>query len=196
VGPASGADAVPAWTVGLVTAGGVSPVPLPLRALDAVPGADSAALAAALTRLAAELPEASDVRPATRAALRGVPFRVRQMRGFAPDPRTEAVVAVLTRTVNQEAAPTADAVLLVAERPTAAGANTWRTAFVERATGPEEQLPATAVLAAVQLPGPRAALVTAREGEDGTRYALVERAADGSWRPRWTSARRAAGCGR
>jgi hypothetical protein len=117
------------------------------------------------------------------------------MRGFAPDSLTEAVVAVLTRTMNQEAAPAADAVLLVAERP-AAGARAWRTAFVERATGPEEQLPATAVLAAVRLPGPRAALVTAREGEDGTRYALVERAADGSWRPRWTSARPAAGCGR
>jgi hypothetical protein len=193
VGPAGGADALPEWTVGLVAAPGDGPAALALEPLHERSGPDSAALAAALTRLAAALPDAPGVRPGTRAALRGVPFRVRHVRGFTVDSATRAVVAVLTRTVNQEAAPAGDAVLLVAERP-AAGADAWRTAYADRATGPEDALPATVVLAAVRLPGPRAALVTAREDEDGTRYGLLERTGPGAWRPRWTSARPAARC--
>lgn len=200
LGPASGADAVPAWTVGLVPGSGAAPAILPLDSLDEQAGADSAALAAALTRLAAGLPEAAGVRAATRAALRGVPFRVKRVRGFAPDSATRAVVAALTRTVNQEASPAADVLLLVAERPAAAGADAWRAAYAERVTGPEETLPSTAVLAAVRLgaaPGrAHAALVTAREADDGTRYGLLERVAPGTWRARWTSARVGAGCAR
>jgi hypothetical protein len=208
LGAASGANALPAWTVGLATApGGEAPSALPLDSADALAGADSAALAASLTRLAAALPPPRGVSAATGAALRGVPFRVRRARGFAPDGRTRAVVAVLTRTMNQEASPAADAVLLVAERPAGGGASAggaptggagrWRTAYSERAAGREETLPAVHVLAAVRLDGagdPRAALVLAREDDAGTRYVLLERREPGRWTARWTSAR--VSCGR
>jgi hypothetical protein len=192
LGLASGANALPAWTVGLAAAPGAAPpTALPLDSLDAVAGADSAALAAALTRLASALPAPGGVSAATRAALRGVPFRVRSARGFSPDARTRAVVAVLTRTMAQEAAPAADAVLLLAERPRNAGAGAWRTAYHERAAGREETLPAVHVLAAMRLAGdaPRAALVLGREDDAGTRYVLVERQAPGRWEARWTSTR-------
>ncbi len=198
LGPASGANVLPGWTVGLAVApGSTPPAALPLDSLDALAGPDSAALAASLTRLAAALPPPTGVSAATRAALRGVPFRVRRARGFAPDGRTHAVVAALTRTVNQEAAPAADAVLLVAERPAASGPDRWRTVYSERAAGREETLPAVNVLAAMRLDGgdgPRAALVIAREDDAGVRYALLERAAPGRWESRWTSAR--VGCER
>jgi hypothetical protein len=209
LGPASGADVMPAWTVGFAAASGVpAPVSLPLESLDLLSGADSARLTAALTRLAAALPAPTGVDAATRSALRGVPFRVRRARGFAPDARTRAVVAALTRTMNHEAAPAADALLLVAERPASAGHDALRLAYTERAAGAEESMPAAEVLAAVRLggdrgagstAGPRAALVVGRESDDGVRYALIERTAPGRWRARWTSARVAgarAGCGR
>lgn len=211
LGPASGADVVPAWTVGFAAAPGTpAPTPLPLDSLDRLAGADSARLVAALTRLAAALPAPTSVNAATRAALRGVPFRVRHAREFAPDAKTRAVVAVLTRTVNHEAAPAADALLLVAERPVAAGPDALRLVYSERAAGAEESLPAADVLAAVRLgagarseeragPAPRAALVVGREADDGVRYALLERVEPGRWRARWTSARPAgapSGCAR
>lgn len=211
LGPASGADVLPAWAVGFAAAPGTpAPVPLPLDSLDRLAGADSARLVAALTRLAAALPEPTSVDAATRAALRGVPFRVRRAREFAPDARTRAVVAALTRTMNHEAAPAADALLLVAERPANAGPDALRLAYSERAAGAEESLPAAEVLAAVRLGasgasdgstglGPRAALVVGREADDGVRYTLLERAEPGRWRARWTSARpakAARGCAR
>lgn len=193
LGPTSGADALPEWKVGFAAAPGAEPpVALPLDSMDALAGPDSAALAASLTRLASALPAPTGVSAATGAALRGVPFRVRRARGFSPDARTRAVVAVLTRTMNQEAAPAADAVLLVAERPAGAGAERWRTAYSERSAGREETLPAVDVLAAVRIDGvgaPRAALVVAREDDAGVRYGLLERAAPGTWKRRWTSAR-------
>jgi hypothetical protein len=198
VGPASGANALAAWTVGLAApAGGVAPAALALDSLDADASPDSAALVATLTRLAAALPPPRGVNAATRAALRGVPFRVRRARGFSPDGRTRAVVAALTRTMNQEAAPAADAVLLVAERPADGGADQWRTAYSEQTAGREETLPAVHVLAAMRLEGtraPRAALVIAREDDAGTRYGLIERSAPGRWTARWTSAQ--VSCGR
>jgi len=197
LGPTSGADALPEWKVGFAGAPGAEPpVALPLDSMDALAGPDSAALAASLTRLASALPAPTGVSAATRAALRGVPFRVRRARSFSPDARTRAVVAVLTRTMNQEASPAADAVLLVAERPANAGAERWRTAYSERSAGHEETLPAVDVLAAVRLDGagdPRAALVVAREDDAGVRSGLLERAAPGEWKRRWTSAR--VGCG-
>jgi hypothetical protein len=196
LGAASGANAIPTWTVGLAAAPGTTaPTALPLDSMEVLAARDSAALVVALTRLASALPAPRGVSRATRAALRGVPFRVRRARGFAPDGRTRAVVAALTRTMNQEAAPAADAVLLVAERPAAGGA--WRTAYHERAAGREETLPAVNVLAAVRLEEggpPRAALVLAREDDAGVRYALLERAEPGRWVSRWTSGR--VGCER
>jgi hypothetical protein len=102
--------------------------------------------------------------------------------------------------MNQEAAPAAEAVLLVAERPAGgrvAGARPgaggrWRTVYSEQVAGREETLPAVHVLAAVRLDGggePRAALVVGREDDAGTRYGLLERPEAGRWTARWTSAR-------
>ncbi|MGZ8491321.1 MAG: hypothetical protein ACXWZS_03845 [Gemmatirosa sp.] len=185
LGPASGADALPAWTVGLVQpAGAASAVAvLPLDSLHGLPPADSAGLAAAVSRLASALPADSAAR-----RLRGIPFVVRTAGRFRPDSSSEAVVAVLTRALAQEASPIGEVILLVAERPLTAGAPRWTSAYHERTVGSEEALPAAEVLAALQIGGPgRAALVIARDGEEGSRYSLLERTAPGRWQVRWTS---------
>ncbi|GLC24556.1 hypothetical protein [Roseisolibacter agri] len=190
LGPASGADAVPQWTVGLVQpAGGATPVAaLPLDSLHGLSPADSASLAAAVTRLASELPADSASR-----ALRGLPFVVRTAGRFRPDSTAETVVAVLTRALAQEASPIGEVILLVAERPLDLRTGRWATAYHERAVGREEVLPAAEVLAALRIGEPgRPALVVARVGEDGSRYSLLERAAPGRWQVRWTSVAR--GC--
>jgi len=179
LGPASGADAVPAWTVGF--AGG-SPVPLALDSLETATPADSAGLAAAVTRLASGLTDD------TVRALRGVPFTVRSARRFDLPDGTQAVVGVLTRALNQEASPIGEHILLVAERPAGAAASAWKVAYHEREAGREEDVASTEVLAAVALGAQRRpTLVLARALSDGNRYALLERTAPGAWRVRWTS---------
>jgi hypothetical protein len=82
LGPASGADAVPGWTLGLVhRAGEAAPAAIALDSLEALHGADSAGVAATVTRLAAALP-ATQRRRAGR--FHGLPFVVRSARRFAP----------------------------------------------------------------------------------------------------------------
>jgi len=191
LGPASGADAVPAWTVGFV---GASPTPIALDSIEGAAPGDSATLAATVTRLAAGL------RDDTVRTFRGVPFAVTAARRFTigdGDTARDALVATITRSLNQEAAPLSERVLLVAERPRAAAGATaapWTVAYHERAAGREEDVPATDVLAAVTLgqgAEARPTLVLARALADGTRFTLLERTDEG-WRPRWTSATR--GC--
>jgi hypothetical protein len=185
LGPASGADAVPAWTVGFARG---APTPIALDSLEGASAADSAGLAAVVTRLA------SGLHDDTVRVLRGVPFSVRSARRFTLADGTQGLVAVLTRALNQEAAPVGEQVLLVAERsgaPTGAPASspaTWSVAYDERAAGSEEIVPATDVLAAVALGRPqRPTLVLARALANGNRYSLLERTGDHTWRIRWTS---------
>ncbi|HZF67662.1 MAG TPA: hypothetical protein VEZ47_06475, partial [Gemmatirosa sp.] len=82
LGPATGADAVPGWTLGLVhRAGEAPPSAIALDSLEALHGADSATVAATVTRLAAALP-ATQRRRAGR--FHGLPFVVRSARRFTP----------------------------------------------------------------------------------------------------------------
>jgi hypothetical protein len=62
--------------------------------------------------------------------------------------------------------------------------------YSDRASGSEESLITTELLAAVRLPSPpRTALILLREGFDTNAYALLERSPRGEWRVRWTSVR-------
>ena len=182
--PAAGSEAVPAWTVGF--AGG-SPLPLALDSLETATPADSAGLAAAVTRLASALTDD------TVRALRGVPFTVRSARRFDMPDGTQGVVAVLTRALNQEATPIGEHILLIGERPSGAPAAAWTEAYHERVAGSEDDVASTEVLAAVALGArQRPTLVLARALKDGNRYSLLERTGPRAWRVRWNSAY--AGC--
>ena len=207
LGPASGADAAPAWSVGFVMPQGAArPSALALDSLDVLASRDSATLTAGITRLAAAMPDTGNRGSARRPALRGVPFRVRDAHRFTLADGATGVVAVLTRTVNTEASPFAEQLLIVAERR---GGGPWTLSYAESVAGAEESLPAMDVLAAVQLPAAQssatsvpatttpatpairpahAALVLGRDGDDGSRFTLLERDAPAHWRARWTSA--------
>jgi hypothetical protein len=187
LGPASGADAVPRWTVGFV---GGHAAPIPLDSLEGLTSADSATLTAALARAASGLP--GD----TARRLRGLPFAVRSARRFWPEPGTEVVVAVLARALNQEATPAAERVLVVVERERG-GSAPFTVAYHERTVGSEETIESPDVLAAVRLGGEggtggRPVLVLSRDYYEGSAYTLLEREGAGRWRVRWTSAYR--GC--
>ena len=173
-------EGVPQWTVAFA-AGRVRPVPL--DSLEGLTGADSARLAAEITRAVSALPVGDS-------AFAGRPFLVRAAYRFAVAPGVEGVAADVMRVVNQEANPRAEHLLVVLERE--AGGK-WRPAYVERASGHEETLEVSEVLAAAVI-GDAAwpTIVLARDYGDGTAYALLERTGTRQWRVRWSSAY--AGC--
>ncbi|MFL5574601.1 MAG: hypothetical protein ACJ79S_01300 [Gemmatimonadaceae bacterium] len=172
------------WTVGFLAGRATA---IPLDSIETLPTADSARLAADVARLASALP--NDTAP----AFRGLPFTVGSVRRFSPAPGVQALVAEVSRKVNQEANPREERILLVAERDSAQPAGPWTAAYSERTADREEAVEASEVLAAVALGRARTpTLVIGREYDEGFAYALLERTGEKKWRLRWSSAY--AGC--
>lgn len=166
------------WRVGFA-AGRVHPIML--DSIEAMPSADSAALAASLAQTAATMRIASDP------TFRGLPFRVRSAYTFRLD-SIDIVIADVVRSVNEEANPRLEHLLLIGERP--AGANgKFNLGYYSRTAGAEESTQATEVLGAVQIgPANRPAIVVNIEFDDGGKLGLVERVGPGEWRATWRSA--------
>lgn len=180
--PVAPAGDVPSvWSVAFMTGRARA---LAFDSLASLPPADSARLAAEITRLAAALPNDTAV------AFRGVPFAVNSAYRFSPVPGVRAVVAEVARRLNQEANPLEQQILLVAEGDSAGTGDRLRTVYFERHSGSEEHLETFDVLAGVVLQDPpRPALVLVRADAVTRAYALLERSSAGRWRVRWTSAR-------
>jgi len=178
--PADSAVAHPSgWSVALFPRGiaGVT-----LDSIEGLPPADSAKLAADITRLASALP--GD----TARAFRGIPFAVRNAYRFTVDSATPAIAADVVRKVPQEAMPLEEHTFIIAERRNPA--ERFTVVHTERTSGTDESLVTTELLAALRLPSPsRTALVLLREGFDTSAYAVLERSPRGTWRVRWTSVR-------
>jgi hypothetical protein len=172
-------DSTTGWTVAFLKGRAKA---LPLDTIETMPHADSAKLAADITRLVSTVPND------TARTFRGIPFSVRTAYRFTPVPGVEAVVADVVRKLNQEANPLEEHTLVVGERP--AGSNApYRLAYREVTAGSDETLESSDVLAAVEIGSPpHVDLVLAREGYESNAYALLERQSDGKWRLRWTSA--------
>jgi hypothetical protein len=172
------ADSARSWTVAFQR--GVA-TPVVLRPIESLASADSARLAAQLTRLAASLPND------TTRAFRGLPFVITTANGFTLNGTTDVVIAEVVRRVNIEANPREETLLLIAERDGVASA--WRVVHSERAAGTELQVERTTPLAVVML-GASAVptLVVERTGADWVTYALIQRHRDGTWRETWESA--------
>lgn len=152
-----------------------------LDSIEAMPSADSAALAASLAQAAATLPIASDP------VFRGLRFRVRSAYTFRLD-SVAVVVADVVRSVNEEANPRIEHLLLIGERPIGTTGK-YNPAYYSRTAGAEETTQVTEVLAAVLIgPSRRPAVVVNIEYDDGRKLGLIERAAPGQWRSRWRSA--------
>ena len=172
-------DAGSGWTVAFLKGRAKA---IALDTVEAMSHADSAKLAADITRLVSTVPND------TARTFRGIPFSVRTAYRFTPVAGVEAVVADVVRTLNQEANPLEEHTLVIGER--AAGSNTpYRLAYREVTAGSDETLESSDVLAAVAIGSPpHIDLVLAREGYESSAYALLERQSDGNWKRRWTSA--------
>jgi hypothetical protein len=173
-----------AWTVGLVAGHARS---MPLDSIEHLPRADSIRLASEVVRLAEGLPDD------TARAFRGLPFYVRTAKRFQPAPGIQALVADVSRRINQEADPREEQLLLVAERDSGKADGPWRVGFHERASGHEGTVETHDVLAGLLVGlAHRPTLVLGRYVGDGVAYALLERNGAGRWELRWVSA--ASGC--
>ena len=180
---AQGAPSRP-WTVGFLAGRATA---IPLDSVETLPQPDSARVVAEIARLASALP--NDTSP----SFRGLPFVVLAARRFSPAPGVQAMVAEVSRKVNQEARPREERILVVAERDSAVPPGRWVAAYSERVSDNEETIEASDVLAAVALgPSRTPTLVIGREYGEGFAYALVERVGPRRWRLRWSSAY--AGC--
>lgn len=152
-----------------------------LDSIERMSSTDSAALAASLAQAAATLPIASDP------TFRGLPFRVRSAYTFRLD-SADVVVADVVRSVNEEANPRIEHLLLIGERAVGTTGK-YTPAYYSRTAGAEETTQATEVLAAVQIgPSRRPAIVVNIEYDDGRKLGLIQRTATGQWRSLWRSA--------
>jgi hypothetical protein len=97
------------------------------------------------------------------------------------------MIAEVWRTLNQEANPKQEHLLLITERDTASRAR-MDIAYTERAAGGEETLESSEVLAIARFSPTRdVSILLARYVGDGVVYALLERTGSRRWRLRWTS---------
>jgi len=165
------------WNIGFA-AGRVQPI-----ALDSIEGlsrADSAATTATLARLAALLPVAPD------RAFRGLPFRVRGAYSFEYD-SAQVLVGDIIRSINQEANPRVEHLLLIAEKKTRGAPYTL--AYFTRNAHREELVQLTEILAAIRTGSPpRPVLVVNLIYGEGGRFGLLERVSAGRWKMTWKSA--------
>lgn len=176
--PVSPGAALRDWRVGF-SRGRVAA--LAFDSLPALSSRDSASRTVAIARAA------SRIGGDTAVAFRGRPYVVRQANGVRLD-GTLVILAEVVRTVQQEANPLQEQLVLVLER--SAGTD---SAFVERyherSIGLEEHAGSIELLAAfrVQRTGVPALLLR-RDSEDGISFVLLERRESGEWYARWTSA--------
>jgi hypothetical protein len=173
-----GSAGVPAgWTVAFLAGHAVS---IPMDSLATLPPVDSAKRAAEIALVASTLP--GD----TAAAFRGLPFVVRSAGRLALD-GSSVIAAEVVRTVNEEANPREEHILLVSEHDSVTGKPV--AAYFERVSGPEDAVESSEILAAVRL-GPRRTptIIIGRDYGDGGAYTLVERVGPARWRVRWNSA--------
>lgn len=166
------------WRVGFASGHVAGIKLLPIETMSST---DSAALAVALAQSAATLPFVTDP------TFRGLPFRVRSAYTFQTD-SFESVIADVVRSVNEEATPRLERLLLIGERQ-AGTQGRYRIAYYSRTAGAEETTQATEVLAVVTIGSPgRLAAVLNLEYDEGGKLGLLERTAGGQWRMRWRSA--------
>jgi hypothetical protein len=98
------------------------------------------------------------------------------------------VAADIVRTLNEEANPRIEHLLLIGER--AAGTKgRFAVGYYSRIAGAEETMQATDILAAVEIgTSRRPAIIVNVESEEGAKLGLIERTGPGQWRSTWKSA--------
>ncbi len=154
--------------------------PLPTDSLSGRTRADSLVLARAIARVASSAP--GD----TIAALHGIPFVVRRALTFRLQDTTIAIAEVV-RSLNQEATPLQEHLLIIAESSPSAR-TTFHRAYVERSAGTEDMMESVELLAAgVDQASGTAQLIVARFLGDGVVYSVLRREDTNRWLLYWSS---------
>jgi hypothetical protein len=164
------------WQVGFLSG---RAQPIPLDSIEALSGGDSALLAASITQAAATLPTVDPT-------FRGLPFRVRSAYTFQLD-TMDVVVADVVRTVNEEAKPRVEHLLIFGERPHNANEK-FDVSYFTRNAGPEDTTPVTEVLGAIRVGRGRPIVIVNVEYDDGGKFGFIERSTSGKWNATWRSA--------
>jgi hypothetical protein len=153
---------------------------LGVDSLVLLPRADSLRIVTDLARVASAAP--GD----TVQAMRGIPFVVRRAYRATLPGGIGAVIAEVGRSLNQEANPLQEHLLMIAERDSTS--RSYRLAYLERSAGGEEMLESSELLL-IGVPRGREQpmILLARYLGDGVVYSMLERAAAGTWRLRWSS---------
>jgi hypothetical protein len=134
-----------------------------------------------LAQTAATLPITAD------STFKGLPFRVRSAYMFRLD-SIDVVIADVVRSVNEEANPRLEHLLIVGER-SAGSIGRYKVGYYNRTAGAEESTQATEILATVSIGSARRpAVVVNIEYDDGGKLGLIERTGPGEWRATWRSA--------
>jgi hypothetical protein len=167
------------WQVGFASGHAQS---IALDSIEAMASRDSALLAAAVTQAAATLSAV-----AMDPTFRGLPFRVRSAYTFQLD-TIEIVIADVVRTVNEEAKPRVEHLLVVGERPRGTGGK-FDVSYFTRNAGPEDSTPVTEILSVVTVGAARQPVIVVNvQYDDGGKFGFVERDAQGKWHATWKSA--------
>lgn len=166
------------WVVGLARG---RATPVPYDSISALSSGDSSRLAIDIARIASSVP--GD----TVAELRGLPYQVRRAYRFTIGSGVDGLIAEVWRTLNQEANPRQEHLLIVAERDSTSRGR-FDIAYTERAAGGEETLESSEILAMARFGATRdVSILLARYVGDGVIYALLERTGGRRWRLRWSS---------
>jgi hypothetical protein len=155
-----------------------------MDSIESLSRADSARLAAEVTRLASALGPGNSDRFA------GLPFTVTSLWRFRAGPGAEGVVANLVRHINQDARPLEERTLIIAERDSTRRDERFTLSYADRSQGAEETVESRDVLALARTaPDAQPMLVVGRDYGDGMAYALIQRDPSGRWREKWHSPR-------
>lgn len=166
------------WTVAFPTGRFAA---LAMDSLAGLAPRDSAGLTRDLARVASAAP--GD----TAELMRGLPYVVHRAWRTTLSNGRQVVMAEIDRTLNQEASPVHEHLLLVAERDTTAGSR-WELAWSERMVGGEEAIESMELMVIGTARGRSEPIILfARYLGDGVIYAVLQREGSGGWRLRWTS---------
>jgi hypothetical protein len=166
------AGAFGTWAIGVRAAQGI----LRGDSLESLVRADSSRLVAQLARLASTIAANEESR------FSGLPFSVARARRYTVG-SARIVAAHLVRRLPQEASPLEQHTFVIAER--ALSSDSLALRYSERSEGSEETAEHFEILGAVGRSAGTLLLI-ARDNTMGTRYEILERATNGTWRVRWS----------
>lgn len=153
---------------------------LVLDSLEAMKSTDSSTVTIELARLSSRATVNGDP------AFEGLPFTVREAYRIQI-PEASVIIGDVVRTINEEANPREEHLLLIAEKESTS--SEYHTAYYSRSAGSEDEVRTSEILTAIRFVRTnRPAIVVSFGYADGERTVLLERFGGSNWKLTWRSA--------